>query len=72
MHLHIHLLRDRKGVRRALRRDGWKCEDRLDGSFFARHPSVADGVDARDRLHHLGLLISTSLRIDFCYASEQG
>ena len=72
MHLRICMSRDREGVRRSLRRNGWKCEDRSDGAVVARHPSVGDGVDARDRLHHLGLLTSTSLQIDFCYAREQG
>jgi hypothetical protein len=72
MHLHIQLLRDRNGVRRGLCRDGWDCEDRRDGAVIARHLSVTDGVDARGRLHRLGLLTSASLRIDFCYAREKG
>jgi hypothetical protein len=71
MHLHIQLLRDPDDLRGVLRRDGWNCEDRRRGAVVATHPSVTDPVAARDRLHHLGLLTSSFLRIDFCYVREQ-
>jgi hypothetical protein len=71
MHLHIQLLRDPDGLREALRSDGWKLEGgRLD-TFVATHPYAPDDVAARVRLHHLGLLTSSFLRIDFCYARKQ-
>jgi hypothetical protein len=70
MYLRIHLLRDPDALRQALGRDGWKCEDRRDGVIVATHPSVTDDVAARNPLYHLGLLTSSLLRIDFCYARE--
>jgi hypothetical protein len=72
MHLHIQLLRDADGLRNVLRRDGWRCEDRPHGTVVAAHPSVPDEVAARDRLHHLGLLTSSCLRIDFCHTRQDG
>jgi hypothetical protein len=70
MHLHIQLLRDPDDLRGALRRDGWKFQDRRDGVVVAGHPSVTDEVAARGRLLHLGLLTSRFLRIAFCHARE--
>jgi hypothetical protein len=71
MHLRIQLLRDPDDLRDALRRDGWMCEDRPQGAVVATHPSVPDEVAARDRLHQLGLLTSSRLRIDFCRARKR-
>jgi hypothetical protein len=67
MHLHIQLLRDRDDLRDALRRDGWRVQAAPHDAVVATHPDVPDDVTARDRLQRLGLLTSTSVRIDFLY-----
>jgi len=46
-------------------------------TLSARHPQAPDERAARRRLHGLGLLTSTALRIEFCHAgpreaAEQG
>jgi hypothetical protein len=41
-----------------------------DLAVLASRPSVPDEAVARGRLHHLGLLTSSFLRIDFCHARE--
>jgi hypothetical protein len=70
MRLCIELLRDPDGLRDVLRRDGWKCEDRRHGAVVATHPFVTDEAAARDRLHYLGLLTSSFLRVEFCHTRE--
>jgi hypothetical protein len=70
MHLHIQLLRDPDGLRGVLRRDGWKVRTGPHEAVVAVHPDVPDDAAARARLHRLGLLTSSSLRIEFGYVSE--
>jgi hypothetical protein len=53
---------------RILRADGWTLVAWRDDAVLAEHPGVADEVAARSRLHHLGLLTSGRLRIDFLRA----
>jgi hypothetical protein len=65
MNVHIQLLRHPNALRTALRGDGWRLDDERPDSVVARHPAVPDESAARNRLHHLGLLTSSSLRIDF-------
>jgi hypothetical protein len=67
MHLNIQLLRDQDGICAALRRDGWEFEAGRHDVFVATHPAVPDNAVARNRLHHLGLLTSSFLRIDLWY-----
>jgi hypothetical protein len=71
MHIRIQLLRDPDELRHALRRDGWKFSSGPHDTVVATHPSVPDEVAARDRLHQLGLLTSSCLRIDFCRARKR-
>jgi hypothetical protein len=71
MHIRIQLLRDPDNLRHALRRDGWKLKAEPQDTVVVTHPFVPDEVAARDRLHHLGLLTSGCLRIDFCRARKR-
>ena len=50
---------------RVLRADGWSLEGLPGEAMLARHPRVADEEAARGRLHHLGLLTSAGVRIEF-------
>ena len=50
---------------RVLRADGWTLEGLPDEAILAGHPRVADAGAARVRLHHLGLLTSAGVRIEF-------
>ena len=65
MKVHIQLLRQSEDLRQKLQNDGWKVEPEKHDSIFARHPLVLDEEAARSRLHHLHLLTSRSLRIEF-------
>jgi hypothetical protein len=61
-------LRGRVELRRILEADGWTLEAGWDDTLLAEHPAVADEAAARSRLHHLGLLTSGRLRIEFLRA----
>jgi hypothetical protein len=63
--LHLRFLRQVGDLREALQNDGWQLEQELDASVVAWHPEARDQRAARTRLHQLGLLTSSSLRIDF-------
>lgn len=65
MNVRIQPLRQPDGLRQALCDDGWSLETERDGVVYAEHPQVGAEVAARNRLHHLGLLTSGSLRIEF-------
>ena len=65
MNVLIQPLRHSNGLHQALSADGWTLEPERNGVLYAEHPQVADEVAARNRLHHLGLLTSSSLRIEF-------
>ena len=68
MHVRIQPLRRSETFLVALREDGWAVMYGHDGAVSARHPLASDEVAARCRLHGLGLLTSSSLRIEFCHA----
>ncbi len=65
MQVHIELLRHTHEVRQALREDGWSLRQEPGNCLGASHPQVDDEPAARVRLHHLGLLISSWLRVEF-------
>jgi hypothetical protein len=66
MHLRIQSLRRSETFLVALQEDGWAVVFGHDGAVSARHPQVPDESAARSRLQGLGLLTSSSLRIEFC------
>ena len=70
MHVRLELLRWSEAILVALRKDGWAVESGQDG-VSARHPQAPNERAARRRLHGLGLLTSTSLRIEFCHAGPR-
>jgi hypothetical protein len=71
MNVLIQPLRHPDGLHQALCDDGWTLETERNGVFYAEHPQVADEVAARNRLYHLGLLTSSSLRIEFPWRQEK-
>jgi hypothetical protein len=66
MIVHLEMLHNRETIRELLRQHGWRL-DRTDSetSYSAQHPTVTDQQSARARLNAVGLLTSSSLRIDF-------
>ncbi|HEV3258428.1 MAG TPA: hypothetical protein VG013_16225 [Gemmataceae bacterium] len=72
MNLYLQLLRDPDDLQETLRGDGWKLEPEHHDFVLARHPQVQDEGAARSRLHHLGLLTSSCLRIEFDQRLEEG
>jgi hypothetical protein len=69
MHVRIQSIGRRGALLVALREAGWEVEVGQDGAASARHPLVPDEGAARVRLHHLGLLTSGSVRIEFSRAA---
>jgi hypothetical protein len=65
MNLLVHLSSISENVLSAFRKDGWKLIGEGKGQVLADHPEVHDEASARERLNHLGLLVSRSLKIDF-------
>jgi len=65
MKMHLQLLRESEIIQRTLEEDGWNFEWEQDGSLMVRHDLVADETACRNRLQHLGLLTTSSLRIKF-------
>lgn len=65
MNIRIEMLRNPDYCRDALAKDGWKLVVKKELDFNASHPSVRDEEEARVRLCRLGLLTSSSLRIEF-------
>jgi hypothetical protein len=63
--VHIELLRHRDQVQNVLEDDGWSLRRQSEGTVWARHPGVRTEAAARVRLHHLGLLVSSWLRVEF-------
>jgi hypothetical protein len=53
-------------IRETLRKDGWTLDEGPTPWFSAEHARARDGTAARRRLHRLGLLTSSDLRIEFC------
>jgi hypothetical protein len=65
MKLHLRFLRESKIIQKALQKDGWVFEWEQDGSLMIRHDLVPDESACRNRLHQLGLLTASSVRIKF-------
>jgi hypothetical protein len=65
MKVYIEMLRSPATLRKALEADGWRLETAHPGAVFAGHPHLRDEADARGRLHDLGLLTSSAVRIEF-------
>jgi hypothetical protein len=65
MHLHIKLLRASNAVLSIFHTDGWHVAAGHPDGLDVSHVQVPDEAAARLRLHHLGLLTSSCLRIDF-------
>ena len=65
MRLRIQLLHQREAVKDCLRRDGWNLKGENRDTLSACHAAVDSELDARRRLHSLGLLTSVNLRIEF-------
>jgi hypothetical protein len=65
MKVYIEMLRSPATLRRALEADGWRLEAAHAGAVLAGHPQLHDEAAARGRLHDLGLLTSSALRIEF-------
>jgi hypothetical protein len=65
MMVRFESLRGVTGVHGLLRADGWKLEGPAGDTFYASHPCAGDQTAARSRLHRLGLLTSSRLRIEF-------
>ena len=65
MRIHLRLLRESEAIQQALQRDGWKLQWEGEDSLTARHPLVHDETTGRSRLQDLGLLTTSSARIEF-------
>jgi hypothetical protein len=65
MKMHLRFLRESEAIQRTLEKDDWAFEWRHDGSLMVRHDLVRDEIAGRSRLHHLGLLTTSSVRIEF-------
>jgi hypothetical protein len=65
MSLFIHLSSISENVASAFRKDGWKLTCKGGRQVLADHPEVCDEASARERLNHMGFLVSRSLKIDF-------
>jgi hypothetical protein len=63
MTIYVELLRQHESIRRLLQDNGWRLDRRRHG-FTARHRAVRDEAAARQNLQALGLLTSSSLRIE--------
>jgi hypothetical protein len=61
----IRPLREDADVGAILREHGWAVTGGKDGVLSASHRDVPDEETARSRLESLGLLITTSVHIDF-------
>jgi hypothetical protein len=65
MKLFIHLYCISQNVESAFRNDGWKLTREGGGRVLAEHSQVDDEDSARERLNHMGFLVSRTLKIDF-------
>jgi hypothetical protein len=64
MRVYIEPLRQRETIRRLLQQQGWRLHQEERG-YTAHHEAVRDEQTARRLLQHLGLLTSSSVRIEF-------
>jgi hypothetical protein len=62
--IYIEPLRLREAVRDMLLQHGWRLHGD-DGGYTAHHRAVRDAPTARQKLQALGLLTSSSVRIEF-------
>jgi hypothetical protein len=65
MKVYIQLLRPSKTLLKSLEADGWRLEAAHEGAVHAGHPHLHNEAGARARLHELGLLTSSAVRIEF-------
>jgi hypothetical protein len=65
MDVHIEVVRGADEIRALLKANGWRLAEGGPARLTARHPEVRDEETARSRLHQMGLLISSRLRIAF-------
>ncbi len=65
MKVYIEMLRSPAILRKTLEADGWRLETAQAGAVIAGHPHLHDEADARGRLHDLGLVTSSAVRIEF-------
>jgi hypothetical protein len=65
MHVEMKILSRPDIIRDTLHRDGWLIKKAHGDQIHAIHSEVGDEAAARVRLFRLGLLTSSSLRIEF-------
>ena len=65
MEVRFEFLRHFSEIGKALHDDGWCVETQGNNYFSAHHPEALNEFTARSRLLKLGLLTSSSLRIEF-------
>jgi hypothetical protein len=65
MHFEMKMLRHPEIIHATLRRDGWLANKAQGDQLQASHREVVDETAARVRLLRLGLLTSSSVRIEF-------
>jgi hypothetical protein len=65
MDVRFQFLRQSSEIGKTLRDDGWQVETEGNNYLSAHHPEAPNEFTARTRLLKLGLLTSSSLRIEF-------
>ena len=66
MHVSIQMVKEDDTVQMTLQKDGWHLQsDEKTHDMHAKHPSVHQESDARQRLHDIGLLTCRTCRIEF-------
>jgi hypothetical protein len=65
MDVRVQFLRRANDLSTLLRAAGWSLHPAHGAFLSARHPHVRDEDAARSRLHQVGLLTSSCLRIEF-------
>ncbi len=65
MDIHFQTQGTARDLRPLLRRGGWRLDGGGPDDFHASHAAANDHPAARDRLHRLGLLTSSRVRIEF-------
>ncbi len=70
MKMHIETHSQAAALKDQLERDGWRVDQRQDGSMLATSRDVMQEPEARRRLEHMGLLTSSMVRIEFVVARD--
>jgi hypothetical protein len=65
MKLFIHLSCISQNVAGVFRKDGWNLTGEGGGRLLAEHSQVDNEDSARERLNHMGFLVSRTLAIEF-------